>query len=509
MKTFEAKNIKKRFEGVVALNGVDFKFEGPKICGLVGANGSGKTTFAKICCGLVRRDEGTFFIDDKEVNINSPFDARKYGIVLAHQNLSLIPELSVWENIDLGHEKRLGKIFFDNRQAKETAFKFLDELFHGEISIDDKIANLSPGHKQMVEIAKALSQNPKMLILDEPTAALEYSHVEKLFKKIFELKQMGISVIFISHRLNEIIRICDIVVAFRNGELAGTVDFQKQKRDENLIVPLVTGSKNFINNKKSICTKNLDSASVVLELKNIFLKNKLKNINLKLKKGEILGIGGLQGQGQEQLTMLIAGVFPPTDGKIILEGKEVKLTQPLDAIKRGIYFVPGDRTTEGLFMEQSVFNNLIFPRFSIGIEKFFLRFKKLTKITDDIIKRASITPSKRRIIVSNLSGGNQQKVVFGRWLQFDPKILVLNDPAKGVDIQSRNDLYSIVKELSNRETSIILYSTSNEELISTCDRVIIMFEGQIVDEITKDEICNEKIISSSLRIKGEAVNESY
>lgn len=503
MKSFEAVNVKKRFDGVIALKGVDFKFEGPKICGLVGANGSGKTTFAKICCGLVRRDEGEFFIDGNQVDINSPIDAKKYGIVLAHQNLSLIPDMSVWENIDLGHEERRGRIFFNNKKARETAFKFLDDLFHREISIDTKIIDLSPGCKQMVEIAKALSQNSKMLILDEPTAALEYSHVERLFKKIHELKDNGISIIFISHRLWEIIRICDMVFAFRNGEEAGIVDFSKQTRDENLIVPLVTGTKGYeINNTKS-CQKDFKDAENILELKDISFKNKLKNINFEVKKGEILGIGGLQGQGQEYLAMLIAGAVPLYSGKILLENKEVRLKQPIDAIKKGIYLVPGEKTTDGLFMDQKIFNNVVFPRFSLRKDKFFLRFSKLFKITDNIIGKTSLVPAKRDIIVSNLSGGNQQKVVFGRWLQFFPKILILNDPAKGVDIQARNDLYRIVKELSEQGTTVILYATSNEELISNCDRILIMFEGQIVEEIQHEDICHEKIVASSLRVGGE------
>ncbi|MHB1275571.1 MAG: sugar ABC transporter ATP-binding protein [Candidatus Humimicrobiaceae bacterium] len=503
MKSFEAVNVKKRFEGVIALKNLDFKFEGPKICGLVGANGSGKTTFAKICCGLVRRDEGQFFIDGRQVDINSPFDAKKFGIVLAHQNLSLIPEMSVWENIDLGHEERQGGIFFNNKKAKDTAFQFLDDLFHGEISIETKIGDLSPSQKQMVEIAKALSQNPKMLILDEPTAALEYFHVERLFKKILELKDNGISIIFISHRLWEIIKICDTVYAFRNGEDVGTVDFRKQPRDEKLVVPLVTGTAGYEMNNSKSCKKEFKNRESILQLKEISFKNKLKDINFKVREGEILGIGGLQGQGQEYLTMLIAGAISPSAGKIIFDKKEIRLKQPIDAINKGIYLVPGDRTTDGLFMDQRIFNNVVYPRFSLRKDKFFLSFSKLFKITDNIISKTSLVPAKRDIIVSNLSGGNQQKVVFGRWLQFLPKILVLNDPAKGVDIQARNDLYKIVRELAAQGTTVILYSTSNEELISNCDRVLIMFEGQIVEEIQHENICHEKIVSSSLRAGGE------
>jgi len=241
MNSFKAVNVQKRFEGVVALKGADFSFEGAKVCGLVGANGSGKTTFARICCGIIQANRGEFFIDGQKVEIASPVDARRYGIVLAHQNLSLIPELTVWQNVRLGHEQKSNPFFLDNRNARRTASRILEELVPGEIPIEAKVVDLSPAQRQLVEVAKALSQEPKLLILDEPTAALEYFHVEQLFKKVEELKRSGTSVVFISHRLWEITRICDQVIAFRNGETVGTVDFEKQAREEELIVPLVTG----------------------------------------------------------------------------------------------------------------------------------------------------------------------------------------------------------------------------------------------------------------------------
>ncbi len=501
MKIFEVKNIKKRFEGVIALKGANFKLEGPKICGLVGANGSGKTTFANICCGAIKKDEGQFFIDGEEVKINYPKDAKKYGIVLAHQNLSLIPEMTIWENIDLGHEERVGNIFFNNQKAKETAYNFLEELFHDNISMDAKVVNLSPEQKQMVEIAKALSQKPKLLILDEPTAAFDYFHVERLFKKIKELKENNISVIFISHRVWEITRICDIVFAFRNGEDSGVVDFSEKERNEKLIVPLITGKDDFMMNENICPSREFDDSKIVMELNNLSFKNKLKNINIKVREGEIIGIGGLQGQGQEYLTMIFAGAISSTAGRIIFENKEIKLNQPRDAINKGIYLVPGDRGVDGLFMDQSVLNNIIFPRFSLKIDKFFLNLRRLFNVSEEIIKRTSIIPPKKDIFVSNLSGGNQQKVVFGRWLQFSPKVLVLNDPTKGIDIQAKNDLYKIVRELLEQGTSVILYTSSNEELISYCNRVLIMFEGRIVEELNNDDICQEKIVMSSLRVK--------
>jgi len=504
MYLFKAKNISKRFGGVTALSDVNFEFSGIKICGLVGANGSGKTTFARICAGIIKKDSGIFEIDGKNVEIKSPHDAKKYGIVLAHQNLSLIPDLTVWENIFLGHEEKKGRIIPDNRNAKNSAIKILNDLIPGEININNKVSSLSPAHKQMIEISKALSQKPKLLILDEPTAALEYFHVEKLFKKITQLKEDNISIIFISHRLWEITRICDLVFVFRDGKNTGQIDFKEQPRDENLIIPLVTGTKSYNIEFKRKEKRNLDNAVNMVKLDEINYKNKLNKINLIAKKGEVIGIGGLQGQGQEELIMILAGALLADSGKYYLEGKELKMHCPGDAIKNGIYLVPGDRQQDGLFIEHSILRNIIYPRFSLKGEKLILNLKNLNKIADKIIEKTSIKPPQNDILIKNLSGGNQQKVVFGRWLQFKPKVLLLNDPAKGIDVGAKNDLYRIVHELSFNGTTIILYASSNEELISNCDRIFIMFEGKIVDEIKYEDISDDKLIKSSLRVGVES-----
>ncbi len=504
MKDFKALGLQKRFDGVVALKTVDVEFEGPKICGLVGANGSGKTTFARLCCGFYHADCGEIFVNGERVDIKKPEDALRYRIVLAHQNLSLIPDLSVWENIKLGREARKG-FWLDDKFDKEHAKEILNELAPGEIAIEMKIRDLIPAHKQIVEIAKALSQDPELLILDEPTAALEITHVKLLFRKIKKLKENDTSVIFVSHRLWEITEICDVVFAFRNGEYVGSLDFAKQPRDEELIIPFVTG-QNVKYEKKTRKNDYLNEGPDgrdYLILENVNYGNKVKNISLSVKKGEIIGIGGLSGQGQEELIMLLAGALKNTGGLIKMGGEVLKMNHPVHAVKRGIFLVPGDRNVDGLFNSHDVFTNGIFPRFSLNKEKFLLNFRKLYDIINEIIIKVELKPQNSKNVVKKLSGGNQQKIVFGRWLQFKPAVLLLNDPAKGIDIQAKDSLYTLARGLSNDGTIVVLYSSSNEELIENCDRVFVMFEGEIVDEFENQNLSDDNLIKSSLRVKGD------
>ncbi len=499
MYSFEATNVSKKFGEVEALKNASIKFEGNKICGLIGANGSGKTTFSKICSGLIKADNGEFIIDGKKVVLNSPLDAKQHGIILIHQNLSLVPELTVSENICLGQENRIGKIFNDDEFNKKTASEILSELT-SEINICEKVVNLGPAQKQIVEVAKALYRKPQLLILDEPTAPLEYFHVEKLLSKIKQLKNEKILVIFISHRLWEVTKICDLVFAFRDGETVGSIDFSKKARDQKYIVPLVTGQeyKEKDNNKKTI--KNfIKEKDTAIEVKNISFMKKIKDISFRVKKGEMLGIGGLSGQGQEEIIMLLAGALKPNMGKFFISGKEIEIKNINSAIKLGIFLVPGDKQRDGLFMDHSVFSNSIIPRFSLKKDRFVLNFKNLNKIVDKIINWVSLMPPKKNTLIKNLSGGNQQKVVFGRWLQFAPRVLLLNDPAKGIDIQAKNDIYEIVKKLSDKGTAVILYASCNEELIKNCDRVLIIYEGRIVKELLREEITDDNLINYSLR----------
>jgi len=504
MKVLEAKHIKKSFVGVNALTDANFNLNECEICGLVGANGSGKTTFARIVSGLLTPDDGELYLYNLQVNLKSHIHAEKYKLAMVHQNLSLVNEMTIWENINLGREKtsRLG--FLDKNQAIKKAQESIDELdIH--ISIYERVINLSPDEKQLVEVAKAIAKEPKILILDEPTASLGFKHVEKLFSTIKTMKEKGVSIIFISHRIWEITRICDRLVAFRNGKTVGEIDFEKQERDDKLIIPLITGKTASTifdkeKNERKSPVYNYESVDYALEVENLSLKGKLKNISFKVKKGEILGIGGLQGQGQEEILLILSGFLHKSCGSIKINGKYINIKNSRHAIKSGMFLVPGDKEKEGLFLPHTVFINLVYPKISVQKNKFLLPLGILRKETDDLIKKISLVPPDQNIIVSHLSGGNQQKVVVGKWISLSPNILLLNDPTKGVDVETRSNLYTIISNLAATGTSILLYASDNEEFISNCDRVLIVFEGKIVDEISGEDICEERIVASSLNI---------
>ncbi|NPV53438.1 MAG: sugar ABC transporter ATP-binding protein [Firmicutes bacterium] len=503
MYILEAKNILKAFDGVVALADASFSLKEGEICGLVGANGSGKTTFARIISGLLKPDGGELYLYGRRINFTSHLDAEKLRISMVHQNLSLIPEMSVWENINLGREETTWLGILKEDRALENAQKALDEL-QVNIDIHQKVVNLTPAEKQLLEIAKALSRRPRILILDEPTASLGFKHVEMLFEKLLQLKESGTSVIFISHRIWEITRICDRLIAFRNGRTVGGVDFHHEPRDGKLVVSLITGKAE--NGEESGAhrrspSRNLENIPTCLEVENLCRRDKLHNISFQIRRGEVVGLGGLNGQGQEEILLILAGYLRKSSGSIRINGQTVNIKHPRHAIQNGVFLVPGDRQREGLFLNHTAFFNLAYPRFALRRQRFVLPLKQLKEEARAAIEAVSLIPPDPNMVVSHLSGGNQQKIVVGKWLSLFPRVLLLNDPTKGVDVETRRNLYRIIADLANQGVSVLLYASDNEELILNCDRVLTVFEGQIVDEICGDGLCEERLVASSLRVR--------
>ena len=505
MTVLQATHITRSFAGVRALSDANFTLRAGEVCGLVGANGSGKTTFARIVSGLLMPDRGELRLYDTPVNLRSHLDAEKARMAMVHQNLSLVPEMTIWENISLGREAVGPVRLLDNRSAMTQAEEAMRSI-GVTLPVQERVKNISPDEKQLVEIGKALAKNPRILILDEPTASLDFHQVESLFRAVGRLKEQGVAIIFISHRLWEVARICDRLAAFRNGETVGEMDFAVQPREEKLIIPLITGQEAREVKRKLASVRSEEMSrhaarGPALEMEGVSLPRRLTDVSFQLRRGELLGLGGLQGQGQEEILMILAGYLKGYTGEVRVDGAAHGLRTTRQAIRRGVALIPGDRHKEGLFLEHSVFANLLYPKVSMHRGSFLLPRRRYQEVAREAMQAMSLQPPDPRLVVSALSGGNQQKVVVGKWLALNPGVLLLNDPTKGVDVGTRQNLYAIVSRLVENGTSVILYASDNEELIANCDRVLIVFEGRIVKELGASELSEEKLVVSSLNVE--------
>jgi ribose transport system ATP-binding protein len=493
----EATGIRKHFGGVVALSNANLTCRRGRITGLLGANGSGKSTMSKIITGVYSADAGEIKYNGNPVRYRNPNEARKNGIAMVFQNLSLVADLTVWQNIVLGAEAKKG-LFLNNRAAIALSRQIVDQLLPG-LEVRKMVHELNPGEMQIVEIAKALSEDPKLLILDEPTAALEQAQVKSLFDTMRALVDSGVAIVFTSHRLWEVMEICDDVVIFRNGANVANVDFTRDVKDPEKIVSYITGEAGKAKVEK---TTRAVGAEIVLRVTNLNYGSFLKNVDFELRRGEILGIGGLAGQGQHELMLALAGNYPGVSCDVELDGKKIKLNRPANAIRNSILLVPGDRQLEGLFLGHSVFTNIVFPKLGLRAQPLFTPEKKYRQESQKVVDVLSIVTYNLDMPVNSLSGGNQQKVVVGKWLSFDTNVLLLADPAKGVDVGAKRDLYEyIVSQVKEKKMSVILYASDNEELIEYCDRLMIMYEGQIVATLEGDDINDDTIVATSMRIR--------
>ena len=498
MAILEARDIKKHFSGVIALAGTSLTCDKGRITGLLGANGSGKSTISKIITGVYSADSGEVYFEGNRVKFKNPLEAKRAGISMVFQNLSLAPDMTVWQNIVLGMEKKKG-MFLDNADARKISNDILQQLYP-KINIESKVSALSPGEKQIVEIAKALAVKPKVLILDEPTAALEQEQVRSLFQYLNKLREEGIAMIFTSHRMNEVLEICDEIVVFRGGENVGELNFDKDPKDPAKIVEMITGEKAGQTHQKVY--QDIPDEDI-LEIEHFKYGNILE-ASLRLKKHEVLGIGGLAGQGQELLLNVIAGAIPDAHAVAKVDGKKVPLSSPTKAIREGIVLVPGDRALEGLFVDNSVYKNIRIPKLALKGQPLFTPEKKYREEAKQIVEKLNVVTSSIDNPVGNLSGGNQQKVVVGKWLPFDTKVLLLADPAKGVDVVAKRDMYELVTKMAEEnDLGVIVYATDNDELINYCDRVLLMFEGRIVAELNKEEITEQNLVAKSMHMEAK------
>ena len=482
------KNIDKSFPGVQALKDVDFNLNKGEIHALVGENGAGKSTLVNILNGIHKKDRGKIKYKGEVVEYKNPKDAMKAGLSIIHQELELIPYLSVAENIYLGREPRNG-IFIDYQKLYEITEKIIDQL-GVNINPREIVNNLNIGKKQMVEIAKAVSQNADILVMDEPTSSLTNQEIDILFDLIERLKEQEISIIYISHRLEEVFEICDRVTVLRDGKKVDEVKVENTNRKK--IIQMMVGRD--INERfPEVDTKNKD---IILEVKNLNVPGKVKNASFQLRKGEILGVAGLMGAGRTELAKSIYGEFKKTSGEILLHGEKIDLNSPQKAINNGIYYLSEDRKGEGLILNLSVEKNITLSIIK-KLNKFgiFINKKEEKSISKNYIDELDIkTPSPEQK-VKNLSGGNQQKVVVSKVLSTEPQIVILDEPTRGIDVGAKNDIYHLIKKLTNEDVAVLMISSELPEILNLSDRILIMYENEqagILDAKTADQ---EKIMN--------------
>ncbi|SKA79181.1 monosaccharide ABC transporter ATP-binding protein, CUT2 family [Clostridium sp. USBA 49] len=483
----QMKNISKKFPGVYALKNAHFELNEGEVHALLGENGAGKSTLMKILGGIYSVDEGEIYIQGKKADIKSVKDAQAYGISIIHQELVLVPYMTVAENIYLGREVTGKTGFIDKAAMIEKAQKLLDS-FEVKIKADSLISRLTVAQQQMVEIIKAISFNAKIIVMDEPTSSLTEKEVKFLFDTIKNLKSHGVGIVYISHRMNELFEISDRVTVMRDGEYIGTKITKDTSNDE--LIAMMVGRE-----LTSYYTRDYNEpGDIILEVKNLNRKSVLKNINFSVRKGEIVGFAGLMGAGRSEVMRAIFGLDPIDSGEILIDGQKVNIKEPNDAMKNGIALVPENRKEEGLFLIQSVKFNI-----TLKILDKFIKFIKVNKkvendITNKYIDELSIKTPTSNQLIGNLSGGNQQKVVIAKWLATEPKILILDEPTRGVDVAAKAEIYSIMNKLASAGVSIIMISSELPEIINMSDRVLVMCNGTITGSLNRNEFTQEKIM---------------
>ncbi len=487
----EMKHISKAFGGNQALKDVHLSCEKGTVHVLAGENGAGKSTLLKVIAGIHQADSGEIYLQGQKVSIHNPLHAQELGIAMVFQELTLISELTVEENLYLNMEPhRRGLI--DRKTMTDNILKLMAEY---DININPKAiaGRLSVAEQQMAEILKVLLKNPDLIILDEPTSSLATKEVEKLFQIMRNLLAKGKTIIFISHRMEEIFEIGNYVTVFKDGEFIGTRNLLDIDRDE-LIRMMVGRPLNNVFPPKAGKVQN----QTIFEAKDITSTDMLKDISFSLKKGEVLGIAGLQGHGQTELLNALSGLHPLKHGSVILLGKEMRIKNAGQAIKEGIALVPGDRKREGLMLILPIQHNLAICSLKKRLRMGLLSLRKERAFADQAKKTLSIKAYQMSDPVNSLSGGNQQKVVLGKELAIDPKIMLFNDPTRGIDVETKSDFYNIMRELAEKGIGVILCSSDMMEVIGMSDRVLVMYEGGISAELTGKDINEETIMRCAM-----------
>jgi ribose transport system ATP-binding protein len=496
--------VSKHFSGTRALEGVDFMCRAGTIHGILGENGAGKSTLIKILSGVLQPDAGTLQVNGETVRFSNPTEAAASGIVCIFQELSLVPDLSVADNISIAMPPRKFGLI-DRRAQHRRAQQLLARIKCEDVDPNSLVRELSLSRRQMVEIAKALGKNPKVLILDEATSALTSRDVETVYGLLADLKAQNVASLFISHRMQEIEKLCDTLSVFRNGRHIET--FAKGERSEGEIVKLMIGREVTAHYPPKPAPAQRPD---YLKIDSLVWEGQLKGIDLTIGKGEIVGLGGLDGQGQKELLLGLFGVLRGLSGSVAVNGQPCQPSSPAEAKSAAmrIALVPEDRKTEGLMLAMSIADNLIAASYDRVTSGPFINQSKARDAVAEGIAKLQIKVASPDDIVSTLSGGNQQKVVIAKWLMTDPDVILLNDPTRGIDVGTKQEIYKLIRELADRGKTILLYSSDYDELIGCCDRVVVMYDGEIVSKLSGDDINGEAIVAASLNVGTQASTQA-
>ncbi len=486
-------DIDKSFPGVHALDHVHFDVRSGEVHALMGENGAGKSTLMKVLTGIYSKDSGTITYEGKEVAFTNTREAQDAGIVIVHQELNMVGDLTVAQNIFIGREFMKGFAIDDKKMIEESK-KLFDEL-HIDINPRDKMSDLTVGKQQMCEIAKAISHQAKVIIFDEPSAALTEKEIEDLFVIIRDLREKGLAIVYISHRMDEIKVITDRVTVMRDGGYVGTLITKDCTKED--IINMMVGRVIYEDPKTE--SKVPKDAPVVLKVEHLNAGRMVQDVSFELRKGEILGFSGLMGAGRTETARALFGADPKTSGDIYVNGEKVTINSPQDAVKHGIGYLSEDRKRYGIVVQKTITENSTLASLDNYMSGFFINKSEEKKVTEKYIQElATKTPSADQLVV-NLSGGNQQKVVIAKWLVRNCDILIFDEPTRGIDVGAKNEIYKLMNKLASEGKSIIMISSEMTEILRMSDRIVVMCEGKKTGELDISEATQEKIMDKATR----------
>lgn len=483
-----AENIVKKFPGTIALNGVSIELKKGEVHAIVGENGAGKSTMMNILSGVLRPDDGKIFVNGEEASFKSTSDAQQLGIGMVHQELALCPEVTVGDNIFIGNlPKKSGLV--DRKKLYEGTSALL-EPFDMDIKPDEQVSNLSAAKQQVVEIAKALAMDSKVIIFDEPTSSLNEKEAQLLFKVIEDITKEGIGVFYITHKLSEVFQICDRVTVLRNGQLIGTHDIKTVTADEVVSEMVGRTMGNYYPDKSTI-----EDGEELFRIENFTMPHKFSEVSFTVRRGEILGLYGLVGAGRTEVSRALCGIDPKKSGDVFIKNKKIKINDYKDALKNGLCYLSEDRKSDGLFLTMSVADNMIAPQVDEIAKHKLLSKSVIRDLTMEYKEKLNTKLSSPYQRIDSLSGGNQQKIMVAKLLALNPKVIIMDEPTRGIDVGAKLEIHNILRDLSNQGIGVIVISSELPEIVGISDKVVVMYEGQVIGDIKGKDITQENVLA--------------